>query len=273
MVTTETSWPGELIVSAAWLQSHIDDTNVRVVDVRPLPLYTASHLPGAIHSDLTTIKLTTSAPEAIAEFERQVSEELRRIGIRADDRVIFYEDIAGSSAARGVWLLDYAGQRGGAMLDGGLVGWVEAGGQLSVESVSVEPSQTDFTFDRAVLATADEIVGHLSGDPALLLDTRADQEYEQSTIPGSVHIEWINHLTPRGAFRSPAEIRALYAAHGLEFPAATPVITYCASGYRAAHSYVVLRALGQSVVANYAPSWGEWGIRTDLPKERPGAAR
>lgn len=269
MPTTDTAWPEEVIVSVDWLRNHFDDSRVRVVDVRPLPQYAAGHIPGALHSGVAAIKLTSSAPAAIAEFEQHISRELQRIGIVPEERVVFYEDVTGTAAARAVWLLDYAGQKGGALLDGGLVAWIEAGGQLSTEHVTAKPSDTDFTLDRSVLATADEIVVHLRNDSAVLLDTRADQEYDQSAIPGARHIEWINHLTPRGALRSPAEIRALYAAHGLTFPQSEPVITYCASGYRAAHSYVVLKALGQQAVTNYAPSWGEWGARVDLPKERP----
>ena len=36
-------------------------------------------------------------------------------------------------------------------------------------------------------------------------------------------------------------------------------MTYCQSGYRAAHSWLVLKLLGFENVKNYIGSWYEWG--------------
>ena len=48
------------------------------------------------------------------------------------------------------------------------------------------------------------------------------------------------------------------------------MVTYCASGYRAARTYDVLRALGYPRVRNYAASWNEWGWHADLPVDIDG---
>ena len=61
--------------------------------------------------------IAESSPTAIASFNARVQQELRRLGIRPGERVVFYEDFSGTSAARGVWMLDYAGLGGGAILD------------------------------------------------------------------------------------------------------------------------------------------------------------
>ncbi|MHB8565466.1 MAG: rhodanese-like domain-containing protein [Nitrososphaerales archaeon] len=36
-------------------------------------------------------------------------------------------------------------------------------------------------------------------------------------------------------------------------------MTYCQSGYRAAHSWLVLKLIGYDHVRNYLGSWYEWG--------------
>ncbi len=259
------------VVTVPWLQSHLGQTNVRLIDVRSATDYAAGHIPGAFHSDLHALVLADSAPASIAAFDAALAAEIRRLGIQTGERVIFYEDFSGTSAARGVWLLDYAGLGNGALLDGGLGAWQAAGGELVRAAAVPTPSTIELHPDRSVLATVDELATPpRNGSPPLPLDTRNDVEYAAGTIPNSVHVEWSRHLRPDGTLRPPTELRALYAAAGIEPAGDRDVVTFCGSGFRAAHSYVVLRALGVPRVKNYAPSWNEWGRRPDLPKSRPG---
>jgi thiosulfate/3-mercaptopyruvate sulfurtransferase len=167
-------------------------------------------------------------------------------------------------------MLDALGLGGSAMLDGGLRAWVDAGGWLTHEVPAVTPSDLAVSLDRSVLATADDILAALAGGaPMTILDSRSDGEYAAGTIPGAIHLEWLHHLRPDGTFRALDELRGLYEPVIAGASAARPVVAFCGSGYRSAHAYVVLTALGLPSVKNYAPSWGEWGRRPRLPVERP----
>jgi thiosulfate/3-mercaptopyruvate sulfurtransferase len=118
-----------------------------------------------------------------------------------------------------------------------------------------------------VIATADEIRDAIETDASALqvLDTRSIRENALGTIPGAVHVDWVKTLDPQGRFRPVDEIRSLYGAAGLD--AGTPAATFCASGFRAAHSYVLLKSLGYASPKNYGPSWSEWSQRGDMPIE------
>jgi thiosulfate/3-mercaptopyruvate sulfurtransferase len=260
----------DLIVGVEWLRDRLHKPGIRVIDARPSEQYATAHIPGAINSDLYALKITESSPAAISAFNSRVQAELRRLGVHEGQRVVFYEDFSGTSAARGVWMMDYAGLGGGAILDGGLSAWVAAGGQTTTAEPLIDASEVEIRPDPRLLATADELLeGIDSAEPPVILDTRADLEFHRGTIPGAMHLEWLHHLQPNGAFRSLDELRALYSRLDLMSNDDSPVVTFCASGYRAAHTYVVLKALGFSHVTNYAPSWGEWGYRSDLPIELP----
>jgi thiosulfate/3-mercaptopyruvate sulfurtransferase len=256
--------------SVSWLREQLGEPDLVVVDARPVLAYQHGHIPGSRHSDLYALKLADSGEATVSAWLERMQGELRRLGIREGDRVVFYEEISGTSAARGVWMMDVLGLGKGALLDGGLTEWRRTGGPISREPARPIPSDVTVSPRLDLLATADELRAAIAAPnpPLRLLDTRASQEWHAGTIPSSIHLEWIEALNPDGTIRPLEELRDLVADGGIDPGDDRPVVTFCASGYRAAHSYVVLKALGIPA-KNYAPSWGEWHRHDDLPVAVP----
>ena len=166
-------------------------------------------------------------------------------------------------SAYGVWLLDAAGLGNGAMLDGGIQNWYRAGHPLSNELTTPAPSETTITPNLAVVGTLDGLLAEIGQDEGQRVDARATGEYSAGAMPDAINVDWNRHLDPAtGSFLPLADLRTLYA----DLDPALPTTTYCAGGFRAANSYVVLKTLGFAQPRNYAPSWGEWGMQPQTPK-------
>jgi len=266
----------ELLVGPGELHGLLQEQRtLLVLDLRPAEAYVAGHIPGARHLDLWGVSLIDTDPAPLRAFMWMIEHVLASHGVDGSAPVVVYDDQSGIRAARAFWFLEYFGHPAVRLLDGGFTAWTGAG--LPVAREADPPPSSGWTGTRRPdrLATWRDVKAAIGRDRAVLLDTRSTGEYtgravrarRGGAIPGAVHIEWTQNLTPSGEFKSAAELRAMYESAGV-----TPdkdVITYCQGGYRAAHSYLALRLLGYPRVRNYVGSWKEWGDREDLPIEVP----
>jgi thiosulfate/3-mercaptopyruvate sulfurtransferase len=246
-----------------------------LLDVRPAEEFAAGHLAGAFHLDLWGVSLIDTSEAPLRAFMWMIGHLFSLRGITPDRPVVVYEGKSGLRAARAFWLLEYLGHPNVRVLDGGVPAWTAAGFTLTKDAVAPKPSTWHGEAHPAELATASEVKARLGKMETAIVDTRSDAEYyaeevrakRGGAIPGAVHLEWTNNLTPDGTYKSAKDLKAMYEALGI-----TPdreVVTYCQGGYRAAHTYLALRLAGFPRVRNYTGSWKEWGDREDLPIERP----
>jgi thiosulfate/3-mercaptopyruvate sulfurtransferase len=249
-----------------------------LIDLRPADEFCRGLIPGAVHLDLWGVSLIDTSDAPLRAFMWMIGHLFALRGVSPDRPVVVYENDSGVRAARAFWFLEYLGHPDVRVLDGGIGAWTAAGFELTREAHPPVAGSWHGTPDANVLATWRDVRLSLERPGTCILDTRTDGEYfgravrarRGGAIPGAVHLEWTNNLASDGRYKSPADLRAMYAAAG-----ATPdreVITYCQGGYRAAHSYLALRILDYPRVRNYTGSWKEWGDREDLPIEQPRAA-
>ena len=270
-----------LLVETDWLQHHLSDLNVRIVDIRgvinpvdqPKPWYFAnrdaynvSHIPGAVFVDWlkdivdldAPIKTTVAPPEKIARV-------LGGLGIDNSSHVVVYDDEGGHIACRFWWVLNYYGHSHVKLLNGGWTKWVVERRPITAELPRVQPAEFKPVVQPEWKAEAHEVRQALTDPRAVLVDARSRKEYlgeigrgrKTGRIPGAVNVYFRTLIkNDLKTFKSPAEIRTLFAEAGV-----TPdkhVICYCNAGVSSAVDLFALQLAGYPHATNFAGSWYEW---------------
>ena len=246
----------------------IQKPNLVLVDCRSYKEYSEGHIPGAVNIDLFYYHWLDTTQDGIKSFEKQMRNLLSFMGVTKQKTVVFYDDVAGMSAARGVWLLMYFSHPHAFMLNGGFRKWQSLGLPIETTTNGFVPAKFSGKTNKKILAGFEYVKKNLG--KAKLVDARTKEEYEgkvmraarKGHIPNSVSTDWTLNINPDGTMKSLKELAKLY-----KFSKNDEIITYCQGGYRAANSFVALKMLGFKNVKVYLGSWGEWGNKLELPVE------
>src|SRR5918911_2087956 len=192
----------KLAISALELRSMLGSRDLLLVDTRAFSAYVNSHIPGAINLDLMQFHWMDTSNRGIAQFNNQAKILLSNIGASNNKFIVFYDDVSGSSAARGVWLLLYFSHEKVAMLDGGLNKWKAEGYETETKTNPFVHSNFRGKPNPKVLANFVHIKSVINTKKAIMIDTRSKEEYEGSAIraanaghiPTAINIDWNDNL-------------------------------------------------------------------------------
>ena len=269
----------EVLVSGEWLEAHIGDPNLVIVESdEDVLLYEVSHIPGAVKIDWHT-DLNQPVVRDYLDGE-DFAALMQRSGIKRDSTVVIYGDASNWWAAYALWVFKLFGHADVRLLDGGREKWISDGRPVTKEVPVVTPSaypviERDDVTDRAF---RDQVAAHI-GQP--MVDVRSPQEYSGERthmpnypqegalraghIPGAQSVPWARAANEDKTFKSRSELEAIYLEEkGLKKD--DNVIAYCRIGERSSHTWFVLKyLLGFTNVRNYDGSWTEWGSLVGAP--------
>jgi thiosulfate/3-mercaptopyruvate sulfurtransferase len=276
------------LVSPEWLEAHLDDPDVVIVEVSfYLPATAAwfnGHIPGSRYvwwKDFCWADDVRQFPTTEVMASR-----LGELGVGDDSTLVLVGDPI-QFATYAYWVLAMAGfEHLAVVLDGGHLDWESAGRTLT-DAPPPAPTPARPAPGRPVTDARvgrDEVLARLDDERRTLVDLRSAEEYEgqrvapltapfdhgaerKGHIPGARHLPHERLLTPEGRFLDGSGILAAFAGVGVGDDG--EVVTYCRLSHRASLAWFALtRLAGRDHVRVYDGSWTEWGSMVGMPIER-----
>lgn len=261
-----------MLVSTSWLQQHLYDQNLTILEVGDRATYEQSHIPGAHFVALADLLVQRDGTPNELPDPAAIEKAFGKAGVSSHGRIVIYarDPIA---AARTFFTLDYAGRGDDtSILDGGFGRWTLEQLPTAHGNVRFEPRifkalirpevVTQLTTMRALVQVAAE-----TPEDVAIIDARSPEQYcgaesgEGVSHPGhitaAVSIPWNETLGAGTAplFRNADDLHALFQSAGVADNAT--IITYCRTGMQASVTYFALRYLGRDVHL-YDGSYVEW---------------
>lgn len=273
-----------LVVSAAWLQKHIDDPDLVLLHVGDKPGYAAAHIPGARHVSQADVSVSDHSGKGLM-LEMPPAEDLRErlaaLGISDNSRIVVYfgKDWV-SPSTRIIFTLDHAGLGDRtSLLDGGLEAWKRSGGAVTAEVPPQKTGKLSPLKLRPIVAKAEDVRAKLGARDVVIIDGRApafydgvdtggshDQAHRTGHIGGARSVPYSEITDDNLMLRSADELTALFAKAGVK--RGDTIIGYCHIGQQATAMLFAARTLGHNVLL-YDGSFEDWSRHADYPVDNP----
>jgi Rhodanese-related sulfurtransferase len=280
------------LVEPDWLEDHLDDPNLRVVDCTVELTYNnetgemeggprrddwvESHIPGSVFVDLMEDLSETEDPDYSFQLPDPAvfAAEMEAVGIGDDTRVVAYDnardDLSNEWAARFWWMLRVFGHDQVGVLDGGWNRWTDENRPTSSSDPSI-PNVT-FTPDYQPELVADktevsEYISDGSENDACVVNALWPDDYKSFRIPNTENVPSVGESavidTETNRYMPEDEIRSRFEDVGAA--ESDQVVTYCGGGIAASSTAFAAYVSGFEDIAVYDGSLEEWRDDPDLP--------
>lgn len=273
------------LVTTDWLAEHLDDPNIRVIEVESDPegkAYDEGHIPGAIRWFWKDLCWHPTDRQFVTP--EQLAERLGGCGVGNDTTLVLYADPVqyGNYA---FWALKMAGHKDIRLLDGARKKWLADGHSFTAEVVTYDTvSYTPGAPDESMRLGRDDVRARLGHDEVFLLDVRSPEEYSGERvmehgkfdhgaerggrIPGAKHLYFKELLNDDDTYKSADQLAEIFKAAGADPGTNEEIVVYCRLSHRATLAWTAMVfILGWEGIKIYDGSWTEWGSIVGFPVE------
>lgn len=263
-------------VSPTWVAEKAKDPNLRILDVRNLPLdYIEGHLPGAVNIADTAFRGPREGLPVQYWDNQKLGQIFANSGVTNNSRVLVYSDgrdVLGATMV--AYLLERSGVKNIAVLDGGYKDYEAASQKVTKEFPKYKISRFTVRDNPTVRVSLNEVrkligkkgVTFIDPRPADLFQGKENLWVRNGHIPGARNIPWPTFTDAQNPhkLKSLEEIKQILADKKIS--PANDIIVTCSTGREATLQYVVLKhLLGYPKVRVYEGSWTEYSTHLDLP--------
>ncbi len=268
--------PTTIFVEPQWLAEHLDDPDVRIVEVDvSRAAYDQGHIPGAVlWNAYTDLHHPDYSPVESSEFEAL----LGKSGLAPSNTIVFY----GYGPGLGFWLVKAYGHARALILNKTRNSWCEDRLPWTTDLPQIVPSTYTLPVrEPAQLMSLEALQSALGDGVPLILDVRSEAEFagerfwpsgatagvgRSGHIPGATHLSADLLHTTDGPLKDVAALRQLFQERGV-VPERS-VVSYCTIGIRASEVALALRyLLNYPDVRVFDGSWAQWGTQPETPIE------
>ncbi|NFM44961.1 sulfurtransferase [Clostridium botulinum] len=271
-------------VSTKWLQDHLEDENIVIIDCRGdllkdsygEEIYKKGHIKNAVFADLKEVMSSEEKEHGgrnplpdIEDFKRNIE----KLGINKNTLVVAYDELKIAGAARFCWMLRYVGHTNNYVLDGGINKWITENRKLyieennSKEKLDIKNEDFNISLNEEIKADVNYIKDNIKKD-LILVDSRTNIRYKgieepidkrAGHIPGAKNVYWKDMLKEDGAVDE-NKVRENF----LPLKDYSNIAVYCGSGIDATFNFLLLDEVGIKARV-YAGSWSDWITYKDNP--------
>jgi thiosulfate/3-mercaptopyruvate sulfurtransferase len=269
-------------VSTAWLENHLQDPDLMILDVQPnVHDYIKEHIPGAVYMNEGLLRVPQRGIPAKYIPAHAFEQLARRVGLDADVPVVVYTGVGpfkgwgdGLEQTMMAYSLARFGHKNVYVLDGGIEKWKEERRPLSQVYAELE-EESNFAVDvqQDYFVEMDTFETMKDRDSVMVLDARPPEVYQgqgpwmkAGHIPGAINVPWKNFMDPNNTrlLKPDDEIQAILDEHDIT-PDKT-IICSCGTGREATNEFLLFKwYLGFPKVKLYEGSFTEWSAYPAKP--------
>lgn len=273
-------------VSTKWLEEHINDQNLRILDatmeikinnivVSGEETYIDGHIPSAVYVNIQKEFSKEDSPYLFTypDVEKML-DTVARLGLNHQSKIIIYDYSTSYEsiwASRLWWQLKSLGLQEVYVLEGGFRKWLEENRPVSKEILKFTSTESVSPLYKPPV-TKNEVLKIIQENRACLIHSLSYENYAGYTnefgrpghIPTSVHVFFQTHMTEKGELKPNKEISKNFVRAGVPLDG-TPLITYCGRGIAATWNLLLLHEIGMKNVNVYDGSLVEWAQDETFP--------